>query len=116
MHKLGLSCAKLRAYVISRSFKMAAKIPKPVSESDLKPKLTFRISDLNSQNSVYFQKIYDLNIQDGYQTFKMVIKHSRWLSKPFWYVLVNFSITITQIFARFGALFLYYENASFEYH
>ena len=74
MHKLGLSCAKLRAYVISRSFKMAAKIPKPVSESDLKPKLTFRISDLNSLNSVYFQKIYDLNIQDGYQTFKMVIK------------------------------------------
>ena len=34
----------------------------------------------------------------------------------FCYILVDFSVTITQIFARFGALFLYFEYASFEYH
>ena len=34
----------------------------------------------------------------------------------FWYILFDFSVTITRIFARLGALFLYFEYASFKYH
>ena len=34
-----------------------------------------------------------------------------WPNRKFWYVLVNFSVTITRIFARFGTLFLYFKSA-----